>query len=168
MYIDIPALCAWLVGKGELRVPWNLAPGDDPFSPIPLSSESDYENYQWNPPQLVPDMGYDEIASPKPTWAWLVEKWDEMRVEQLQSEINTELNDQATTRIGFVYHEDAQRYPDKEWHVRLSGVDLTRQDAERLRLIGKYQEGKAQCEVATNAEELGALLARVKSESFWA
>ena len=64
------------------------------------------------------------------------------------------VDEQATRRIALVYHPKADRNRDKEWQVRLSGVDLTAEDAQRVRLIGAHDAIKLQLEAALTLEEI--------------
>ena len=76
------------------------------------------------------------------------------------------LSSEATNRIAIVYHSQAARNRSKEWQVRLSGVDLTEQDIERVRLITVHDMLEVQIKAAETLAILEAI--DVESDAIWA
>ena len=129
--------------------------------------------YQFNPPGLLfqepqfSDFSMpDPEAGPKPSWDNIVEAWERSQPINLRAEKLRGLDEEATARIARLYHPLANQYPNKEWQVRLSGIDLTVQDTERVRLIMVYDDLAARLTAATTLAELEAI--DVTDDAIWA
>ena len=118
--------------------------------------------YEWNPPEFLPttpallqEFGdTDTDASDKPTWQELVAAKDLGLLPRARGNALASLDDVATRRIAGLYHPDGPRDRNKEWQIRLSGVDLADKDAQRLRIIEAYGGFKAEIEAASTLAEL--------------
>ena len=125
-----------MVEGGLITLPHGAYPGTFPGGLNDEFDQARWDAYQWNPPEGLPEYRTpDPAASPKPTWAQLVEADGQAALADLRARKVLEANEEATCRIARLYHHNAWPDRSKEWQVRLSGVDITAQDAQRNRLV---------------------------------
>ena len=103
-------------------------------------------------------------TSAKPTWADLQSWHQAYRLGWLPGELVWQVNDQCTRRIAETYHH-AARDRNKEWQVRLSGINTVAQDAERVRLIAVCHAFEAKIRAAATLTQYEAI--DPASEALW-
>ena len=104
-------------------------------------------------------------TSAKPTWADL-QSWERAdRLAALPGELVWQVNKQCTDRIAKAYHPGAARNRNKEWQVRLSGINTVAQDAERVRLIAICHAFEAKIRAAATLTQYEAIDSA--SEALW-
>ena len=150
-----------------IRLPYGLDPGSIPGGwNAPLTQE-DWDDYQWNPPEYMtheyPDA--DPDASDKPTWQQILDASIPAKQGRISNNLIFTANQEVTRRIALAYHPLAGRARNKEWQVRLSGIDLTAQDAERVRLIAVCHAIEVRINAATTTTQLEAI--DIASDSVW-
>ena len=162
--MDIQLAIDYLATLG-LNAPYNVMPGSFPGGSNSEFSEYSWYSYQWNPvPGLVHLPEYaepDPEAAMKFSWqqlVWADEKgfFLDARSDRLRS-----LDYIVTAFIANIYHPDGSQDRNKEWQVRLSGVDLTDKDAQRLLTIKVYDGFKSDIEAATTLAELTEIEERI-------
>lgn len=153
----------YLIEEKGLIIPYGAYPQNGEKTEI--FTEQDWNKYQWNPPQNLGYIHPDPTASPKPTWQELLNTSDKYITKVKKDSLCYSLDLEATKRVGLVYHDRADQFPDKEWNVRLSGIDLTSQNAERVRLVSKYHEIKTLINEATTVEQLEAI--DISNDASW-
>ena len=151
-----------------LILPYGVIPGSYLGGLNSDFDEARWNEYSWNPPDYLNDIPefelQDPAASEKPTWAELVEANGVAVLADLRSNKMYQVNFEATRRIAAIYHPDAARDRNKEWQVRLSGTDLTIQDAERIRLVTVCHNIETRISDASTEEELNTIDPTADSE----
>ena len=167
--MDIQRAINYLATIG-LNAPYNIMPGSFPGGSNSVFSEYSWDLYRWDPvPGLVHLPEYaepDPAAAMKFPWQQIV--WADEKGLLLDSRNGLlQLLDQiATARIAKLYHPNGSQDRNKEWQVRLSGIVLTVQDAERERLSVKYHAHKTWIEDVSRTQEDFDLY-DLKSEEIW-
>ena len=151
----------------EIRTPYGLDPGSVPGGRNTPITEAEWNNYQWNPPQYMIDQhpDIDPDASVKPTWQQITDAVAPARLAQDLPQMIKLANSEATRRIAVNYHPQAGIDRNKEWEVRFFGVDLTAQNAERIRLIAVCHALEVRINAAQTIVELDAI--DIESDSVW-
>ena len=132
----------WLQKNESLVLPYDTQPGDKPGGQTNVAeSEAAWNAYQWNPPQYMPDFEEaDDNASPKPTWAKLVEASDKMAIVDDRRYLLINLDHEGERRIIAAYGASSLN---DEFKLRLSNRSTPTQDTEAARLRAKHAEIKA-------------------------
>ena len=115
--IDMQLAFLWLEDNRGLKVPYGIAPAKRPDETTfdTIFSEVEWGNYSWNPP---PNSGYDDPdpdASPKPTWAALLEAVRYADLVEKSSLSDLSISDltahrTALTDAATIEHEDESLY----------------------------------------------------------
>ena len=133
------------------------------------ATEQEWLDYSYNPPGLAlaayPLADDSSDVRSKPTYAELVAAATAAYLDQISPALVALVNRRCTDRIARVYHRHANDYRSKEWHVRLSGIDTTVQDAERVRLIAVCHAFEAKISAAATVAEYEAI--DPESEAVW-
>ena len=162
--MDIQHAINYLNSLG-LRTPYDVMPGSFPGGVNSDFSEDSWNAYQWNPPldlvHLPEYAEFDPMAAIKFTWQQIILADKEGVFNIAQSDCLRLLDDIVTAYIANLYHPDGSRNRDKEWQVRLSGIDLTDKDAQRLKTIKVYDGFKIDIEAATTLVELTEIEVRI-------
>lgn len=133
----------------------------------PAADEETWNFYNWNPPQYSDYESPDVLASAKPTWEELNTALTTGLTLTLKNDLVERIDWICTRRVGLVYHPRAEIYPDKEWHVRLAGGDLTAQDTERVRLIARYNDLKTRINAAMVYQTLLQIEQVIDNDPIW-
>ena len=127
-----------LVAAGMI-LPHGVFPGSMPGgqSAEIFRNETNWNNYQWNPPQYLSDShpDVDPDAARKPTWNELVAAAEAGAPDYLRSVLIDEMRTICRDLITAAYGEDAHH---KEVDLRLGGRHLEEHDTERERLRARY------------------------------
>ena len=150
-----------------LNAPYNVMPGSFPGGSNSDFSEYSWNLYRWNPlPGLVHLPEYaepDPEAAMKFPWQQLVWADEKGAFLDAQSDLLQSLDYIVTSYIANLYHPDGSQDRNKEWQVRLSGIDLTDKDAQRLLTIKVYDGFKSDIEAATTLEEFNGIEERINA-----
>ena len=156
--MDIQRAINWLIENEGFRLPHGVIPGSRPGGQDTDFDEERWNQTRFNPPSALPDLDtLDPNASPKPTWARLVEVDGIASLAGLRDERVYQANAEATRRIAVNYHPMADMDRNKEWQVRFSGDDLTAENAERARLVTVCHNIETRIAAATTEAELNAI-----------
>ena len=167
--MDIQRAVNYLVLIG-FRLPYGVMPGSFPGGIDSEFSEERWLAYKFEPPQGLAHL--PEFSAPSPSasakFSWRQIVWADgiAEIEEARADFLRQLDEIATTRIAGLYHPDAARNRNKEWQVRLSGIDLTVQDTERVRLIMVHDDLTTRLTTATTLAELNAL--DITDDATWA
>ena len=149
-----------------VTLPYGVTPGSFPGGIDSEFTEREWAQYQWNPPQGLAHVSeYADVdTGPKVSakFSWQQIMWADgvAELKETRADCLRQLDGIGTARIAELYHPDAARDRNKEWQVRLSGVDLTAQDAERAQIIEVYRTLKADIERASTLAELTGIKVR--------
>ena len=165
-YVEIQTAINSLRKNEGLIIPYECCPGTEENS-HEIWTRDIWNNYQWNPPQFSEYTTPDNKASDKPGWEQLLEQFDVAEVEIARVFILLDLDETATVRISKVYHIKADQNPEKEWQVRLSGKDTSKEDAERIRLVKRHNEIKQRIENTTDIKTLDRIKNILDMDELW-
>ena len=133
------------------------------------ATEQEWLDYGYNPPGrgLVAHPLADDSSSvrSKPTYAELVAAAMAEHLVGLPSDLVLRVNRQCTDRIAKVYNWYAAEDRNKEWQVRLSGINTVAQDAERVRLIAVCHAFETKISAAATLTQYEAI--DPESEAVW-
>ena len=133
------------------------------------ATEQEWLDYGYNPPGLglIAEPLADDSSDvrPKPTYAGLVAAAQAEHLVELSRNLVTQVNRQCTDRIAEAYHPGAAEDRHREWQVRLSGVNIATQDAERVRLIAVCHAFEVKISAAVTLAEFEAI--NPDSEALW-
>ena len=158
--MDIQRAVNHILSPG-FRLPYGVMPGSFPGGEDSEFDEARWLAYQWNPPEGLAHL--PEFSEPDPnvsvkfSWQQIVQADGVAEIEEAREDLLRQLNEIATARIASLYHPDAAQNRNKEWQVRLSGVSLTVQDTERIRLIAVHDNLAAQLTTAATLTDLEAI-----------
>ena len=158
--MDIQRAINYIVSLGY-RLPYGIMPGTIPGSQNSNFDQSRWDAYQYNPPEGLAHLSEfaesDSNVHNKLTWDQIIIADSLGELAETRSQYLRQLNEIATARIANLYHPDAAQNRNKEWQVRLSGVSLTVQDTERVRLIAVHDNLAARFTTATTLTDLEAI-----------
>ena len=161
--MDIQRAINHLVSLG-FKLPYNITPGSFPGG---IDSEFDAERWltmDFNPPNDLAHLSDfskpDLEASAKFSWRQIMWADGVAELEETRVACFSRLDEITTAHIANLYHPDGSRNRNKEWQIRLSGIDLTDKDAQRLRTIKVYDGLKSDIKAATTLAELAEIEGR--------
>ena len=153
--MNISRAILYLYRNEGLVLPYGYPPGSFPGGINSEFDETTWGVYQWNPPQHIPNYDTpDPEASPKPTWAKLVESDPKAVVATKKQELLNQLGEEARRRITRAY---GVRDWNHEIQLRLRGSNTTEQDQERDRLRAVHATLEAQIKSASSTQTLEEL-----------
>ena len=162
--MDIQRAVNHLTSLG-FRLPFAVTPG---LFPGGIDSEFDIIRWRdrvWNPPEELshlPEYSQsDTEASKKFSWRQIVWADGVAELEDSRRGYLESLDSVATIKIARLYHPDAPDNRNKEWQVRLSGVDLTNEDTQRVQIVKTYRKFKTDIEAASTIVELTEIKVRI-------
>ena len=162
--MDIQRAINYLATLG-LKAPYGIIPGTFPGGLDSDFSEDSWNVHQWNPPpglaHLPEYAESDPTASMKFPWQQIIWADEKGALSIAQSDCLLSLDYSTTAHIANLYHPDGSWNRNKEWQVRLSGIDLTSKDIERLKIIKVYGGFKIDIEAATTLAELTEIEGRI-------
>ena len=163
--IDLLAALDFMASTQGLRLPHGIL-----FQSYEaVTSEEEWDNFGWNDPSTFDEnhVESDPRASPKPRWGDLLTANRDFEFSSKRNSLLARLDQITTRRIAILYHPSADRQPEKEWQVRLSGADTLEQDNERLRLVRRHNEIKERIENATSVTTLNTIQRILDSDALW-
>lgn len=162
--MDIQRPILYLEESG-FKLPYGIIPGSFPGGINSEFTKERWESIIYNPPDQFPEYVHpDHAASPQPTWAELEAADLAAETRDFREELIEQVNEEATVRISRLYHSSGSR--NKEFQVRLSGRDLTKQDAEREKLVDRCHVLEERLMKAATLTELQAI--DVTDDANWA
>ena len=160
-----------LIKQEGLRLPYQVTPGAIPggLDGRIFADDESWEDYQWNPPDYLDYDEPDPQASPKPTFLAIEAAARAADLLDRQAGLKRRFKKACHEKIAAAYHPQAATDPHREWEVRLSGQDTTAADAERARLVARYQQYRQQIDEAVDIVHLAPLDALdPDADSTWA
>lgn len=169
--MDIQMAISWLQRHEGLVLPHGIMPGTFPGGFDPEFDAVGWLTYRWNPPPDLADLGFDtrdSNASPKPTWAKLLEANASARQVQTRDDLRALVDREEARRIRAAYGVESF---EQEVLYRLRAASradttaLDAQDAERDRLRSRGNALRVSIRATMTQAALDALDPR--DDAFW-
>lgn len=160
------AITWWRGQDPPLILPFGSMPGEGPGGDAPNFTRETWDAYRWNPPATShPDGVRDDTASPKPTWAMLLEILPQAELAQARQTAIVKLHAVCHRCVITAYGASSLH---EEILLRLRQGHNRAQDAERDRLRALFHSRKAAINAATTPAAVKNLLTQALANSFWA
>ena len=141
----------WLEQEEGLILPFGFPVGSYRGGVRPIISEAEWDAYDWNPPADLSFSDPDPEASPKPTWAELIEAAGHAERDDLVTLHIEALRQECRTRITKAYGESSI---EEEILKRLGDAPVAAGDQSRRLMIWRFRELRLWLEVGASLTDL--------------
>ena len=136
-----------------LRLPYGMPVGSTPGGMIRIVNQDQWEAYEWNPPQyMLPNLLLaDPDASPKPTWAEIVEAAKLEERDELLASRQAALRSECKRRIWTGYGAEST---EEEVFIRLSDEPVSAGHANRRTILDRYRDLRLWLDAAATLQQI--------------